>query len=113
MRITVIGASAGVGLELVNQLLERGHTVITLSRHVETIPDHPEIEKIRGSSLNADDVAKVTDSAEVILVTIGTGMSTKATGLYPGSAAAILKALEKSTTRPPLIVLTGFGAGDS
>jgi len=113
MRITVIGASAGVGLELVNQLLERGHSVMTLSRHVETIPNHPGIEKIRGSSLNADDVAKATDSAEVILVTIGTGMSTKATGLYPGSAAAILKALERSTTKPPLIVLTGFGAGDS
>jgi len=113
MRITVIGASAGVGLELVNQLLERGHSVMTLSRHVETIPDHHGIKKIRGSSLNADDVAKATDGAEVILVTIGTGMSTKATGLYPGSAAAILKALERSTSKPPLIVLTGFGAGDS
>jgi putative NADH-flavin reductase len=113
MRITVIGASAGVGLELVHQLLDRGHTVTTLSRSVETIPDHPGIKKVRGSSLNEDDVAKAIDCAEAILVTLGTGMSTKATGLYPGSAAAILKALERSTTRPPLIVLTGFGAGDS
>ena len=113
MRIAVIGASAGVGLELVHQLLERGHSVRTLSRSVETIPDHPRIKTVRGSSLNEADVAKAIDSAEAILVTLGTGKSTKATGLYSGSAAAILNALKSSTTKPPLIVLTGFGAGDS
>ena len=113
MKLIVIGASAGVGLELVQQLLERGHAVTTLSRRVETLPDHPQIQKIRGSSLNADDVVKAIDRADAICVTLGTGISTKATGLYPQSAGAILKALEGTATQPPLIVLTGFGAGDS
>jgi len=113
MKTTVIGASAGVGLELVNQLLDHGHFVTTLSRRIDSIPDHPNINKVRGSSLIADDVAKAIDGAEVILVTLGTGMSTKATGLYPKSATAILNALECAATKPPLIVLTGFGAGDS
>ncbi|MBC7837945.1 MAG: NAD(P)H-binding protein [Nitrospiraceae bacterium] len=113
MRIAVIGASAGVGLELVDQLLDRGHSVITLSRSIETIPDHPNIKKIRGSSLNQDDIAKAINNAEAVLVTLGTGMSTKATGLYPGSASAILSALQQLPAKPLLIGLTGFGAGDS
>jgi len=113
MKTTVIGASAGVGLELVNQLVERGHQVTTLSRSVESIADHPAIHKIRGSSLNADDVARAIDGAEVVLVTLGTGMSSKATGLYPKSATAILQALRATKAQAPLIVLTGFGAGDS
>ncbi len=113
MKLAVIGASAGVGLELVLQLVERGHFVTTLSRSVEAIPDHANIRKIRGSSLNDADVSQAIDGAEAILVTLGTGMSTKATGLYPGSANAILRALEKAAGKPLLIVLTGFGAGDS
>jgi len=113
MRITVIGGSAGVGLELVHQLLERGHFVTTLSRRTETIPNHSNIRKVQGSSLNEHDVAQAIEFAEAVLVTLGTGMSTKATGLYPKSAIAILNALNKLTTKPLLIVLTGFGAGDS
>ena len=113
MKLAVIGASAGVGLELVLQLLERGHSVTTLSRGIEAIPDHPNIRKVRGSALSDLDVSKVIDGAEAVLVTLGTGMSTKAIGLYPGSAAAVLRALERTDGKPPLIVLTGFGAGDS
>ena len=113
MKLAVIGASAGVGLELVLQLVERGHFVTTLSRSVEAIPEHPNIRKIRGSSLNESDIGEAIDGAEAILVTLGTGMSTKTTGLYPNSANAILRALAKTEGKPPLIVLTGFGAGDS
>ncbi len=113
MKLAVIGASAGVGLELVLQLVERAHFVTTLSRSVEAIPNHANIRKIRGSSLNEADVSQAIGGAEAILVTLGTGTSTQATGLYPGSANAILRALEKAAGKPPLIVLTGFGAGDS
>ena len=113
MNITVIGASAGVGLELVKQLLERGHSVVTLSRSIETIPDHANIGKIGGSALNADDIMQAIEGAEAVLVTLGTGMNTKATGLYPAFGKAMLKALDGATSKPPLIVLTGFGAGDS
>ena len=113
MKLAVIGASAGVGLELVLQLVERGHFVTTLSRSVEAIPEHPNIRKIRGCSLNESVIGEAIDGAEAILVTLGTGMSTKTTGLYPNSANAILRALAKTEGKPPLIVLTGFGAGDS
>lgn len=113
MKFTVIGASAGIGLETVKELCARGHAVTTLSRSVASIPQDAHITRIQGSALNADDVAKAIEGAQAILVTLGTGTDTKATGLYPKAASVLLQALKAGAARPPLIVLTGFGAGDS
>ena len=113
MKFAVIGASAGVGLELVKQLVEQGHFVNTLSRSVETIPDDALIHKIAGSALNEQDVLRAIDGVDAILVTLGTGTSRKATGLYIQAPQVLLKAIQASGQQPPLIVLTGFGAGDS
>ena len=113
MKFAVIGASAGVGLELVKQLLDHGHTVNTLSRSIGTIPEHERVHKIVGSALNEADIAQAIDGVDAILVTLGLGMSLKATGLFMQSGKAILNAIKATGAQPPLIVLTGFGAGDS
>ena len=113
MNIAVIGASAGVGLEVVKQLVEAGDFVTTLSRHVKSIPNSPNVRKIKGSALNENDISQAIEGAEAIIIALGTGMSTKATGLYPQASHTLLRVLEKSEKKPPLIVLTGFGAGDS
>lgn len=113
MKFAVIGASAGVGLELVKQLLEHGHSVNTLSRSVATIPNHERVTKIAGSALNEADIAQTIEGVDAVLVTLGLGKSLKATGLFINSGKAVLNAIHASGTQPPLIVLTGFGAGDS
>lgn len=113
LRITIIGASAGVGLEATRQALERGHQVTTLSRRIEPLPAHANLTKVQGSSTNAQDVKTALNGADAVLVTIGTGSSTKATTLCADSARTILPALKGAASPTPLIVLTGFGAGDS
>lgn len=113
MRIAVIGASAGVGLEVVKQLIEAGDSVATLSRRTDTIPDSPLVTKVQGSALSESDVLRTIEGADAVLVALGTGMSTKTTGLYPMASQALLKALANSPNKPPVIVLTGFGAGNS
>lgn len=113
MKITVMGASAGVGLAVVRRALERGHEVTTLSRRLETLPDHPKLDRVRGSSTNAQDVRQAVQGAQVILVTLGTGNNTRPTTLYSDSARVLLETLRDLGASPPLIVLTGFGAGDS
>lgn len=113
MKFAVIGASAGVGLEVVKQLIEEGDSVTTLSRRTDSIPDSPHVTKIQGSALNETDVLRTIEGADAVLVTLGTGMSTKATGLYPNASKALLKVLANSPNKPPIIVLTGFGAGNS
>lgn len=113
MKVAVIGASAGIGLEVVKLALQRGHQVTTLSRTVASLPDHPALRKVQGSSTVAADLRQAVDGADAVLVTLGTGKSSKATTLYTDSARMLLQVLAETGSRPPLIVLTGFGAGDS
>lgn len=113
MKIAVIGASAGIGLEVIRHALQRGHEVSSLSRSVATLPDDPRLHVVRGSSTKPDDVKRAIDGAEAILVTLGTGKSTKDTTLFTDSARVLLQVLKDTGATPPLIVLTGFGAGDS
>ena len=113
MKLSVIGASAGVGLETVREALRRGHAVTTLSRSVASLPDDPALAKVTGSSTDPAAVAQAIEGADAILVTLGTGKSSKPTTLYTDSARVLLDVLAHGDRRPPLIVLTGFGAGDS
>ncbi len=113
MKIAILGASAGVGLETVNQALARGHQVTTLSRRVESLPEHPALTKVQGSSLVADDVRQAIAGADAILVTLGTGSNTQPTTLYTDSAKVLLQVLGETGATPPVIVVTGFGAGAS
>jgi putative NADH-flavin reductase len=113
MKITVIGASAGIGLEVVRHALHRGHEVTSLSRHTGTLPDDQRLHVVQGSSTKPEDVKRAIQGAEAILVTLGTGKSTKDTTLFTDSARVLLQVLKDTGATPPLIVLTGFGAGDS
>jgi putative NADH-flavin reductase len=48
MNITVIGASAGIGLETVKRALERNHNVTTLSRFVQTFFALEQVTRAKG-----------------------------------------------------------------
>lgn len=113
MHIAIIGASAGVGLACVERALDRGHQVSALSRSTAHYPQHPNLSIIKGSATNVDDLQKATKSAEAVLVTLGTGKSTKATTLYTDTAKALIQLQQITNTQIPFIILTGFGAGES
>ncbi len=113
MKISIIGASAGVGLETTHRALQQGHQVTTLSRSIDTLPQNPMLTKVQGSSTNPKDMEAALSGAEVILITLGTGSSIKATTLFSESARVLIQVQQKIGSKVPLIVLTGFGAGES
>lgn len=113
MKIAIIGASAGVGLACVRRALELGHEVVTLSRRSPPLPDDPGLRRLQGSATVPEDVQAAIRDAEAVLVTLGTGTRTKATTLCSDAARVLLQALREGGAKVPLIVLTGFGAGDS
>lgn len=113
MNITIIGASAGVGLHAVNSALEQGHTVAALSRSTEAYPQHPNLKIVKGSATHPDDLKTAIANADAVLVTLGTGMSTKPTTLYTQAAKALIQLQQDTGTKIPFIILTGFGAGES
>lgn len=112
MKIAIIGASAGIGLEATRIALQRGHEVTTLSRRIVLLPDHANLQRVQGSATNPSDVRPAVEGAEAILVTLGV-KSPFPTRLFSDSAHILLRALRETHTSATLIVLTGFGAGDS
>ena len=112
MKITVIGASAGVGLHATRLALEKGHHVTALSRRSVPLPDHAKLKRVQGTATNTHDVRAAVEGADAILVTIGV-KSPFATTLFSDSARTLLRVLQDSGSSATLLVLTGFGAGDS
>ena len=112
MKIAIIGASAGIGLQTTRRALEKGHEVATLSRRVVPIPDHARLRRVQGSATNLNDVRATVEGAEGIMVTIGT-KSPFATTMFSDSSRILLQTIRELGSSPVLIVLTGFGAGDS
>jgi putative NADH-flavin reductase len=112
MKIAVIGASAGIGLETTRLALDRGHEVTTLSRRTVPLPDHAKLKRVQGSATNPRDVQDAVKGADAILMTLGV-KSPFATTLFSDSSRILLKVLQEKNASPTIIVLTGFGAGDS
>src|SRR5690349_24750585 len=95
MKITIIGASAGIGLQCSRLALEKGHEVATLSRRAVSLPDHPKLKKVQGSATNPHDVRAAVDGAEAVLVTLGV-KSPLATTLFSDSARLLLQVLQET-----------------
>jgi putative NADH-flavin reductase len=112
MKIAIMGASAGIGLQTTRLALERGHDVTTLSRRVVPHPDHAKLNRVQNSATNPSDVRAAVVGTDAILVTLGV-KSPFATTLFSDSARILLQVLKEKGSSPTLIVLTGFGAGDS
>ncbi|KLT64700.1 NAD(P)-dependent oxidoreductase [Pedobacter sp. BMA] len=112
MNITIIGASAGIGLATLQQALEKGHHVTALSTRTESIPDHPHLTKVNGSATSVNDLTKVMKGADGVMMTIGT-KNKKPNTLFSDTASALVEAGKILDFKSPILVITGFGAGES
>lgn len=113
MNITIIGASSGLGLETVKRALERNHQVITLSRSEVQLPEHPNLIKLKGDATKKEDVVRSISGTDALIVTLGTRQIRKPTTLYSDFARLLLEIHKAKKLSIPVIVLTGFGAGNS
>lgn len=113
MKITIIGASAGVGLETVKRALDRSHNVTTLSRSEINLPSNINLMTLKGNATNKDDLKKSIEKADAVIVALGTGKSMKPTTLYSDFSKLLVEVQSEINTQIPFIVLTGFGAGES
>ncbi len=116
MRLTIIGASRGIGRKALEYALERGHSVRALARSADSIPiDHDQLEKIAGSALSPEDVAQAIDGAEAVILCIGAPRDLrilKPTTLFSDAAKVLIPAMQTAGIQR-LLAVTGFGAGDS
>ena len=63
-RVLVTGGSGFVGANLVTELLDRGHDVVSFDRVPSPLPEHPRLRTLVGDITDADDVAKAIGTAQ-------------------------------------------------
>ncbi len=113
MKIAVIGASRGIGLEVVKQALERGHEVTALLRDPAKLElEHPRLHKIRGDVGKPADVRAALSGQDAVCTCVGVNPTRKPVELFSRGARNVLAALQDAPATK-FIAVTGIGAGDS
>ena len=115
MRVLIIGASKGIGLETTRQALDAGHKVRALARSATTIAiSNPSLEKMRGDALKTEDVEMALVGVDVVIQTLGVGLGDlfRPVHLFSDATRALIQAMRIQGVKR-LICVTGFGAGDS
>ena len=113
MNITIIGASAGIGLEAVKRGLDRNHSITTLSRSNIEIEEKKSLKVILGDATNKADLLSSIQNADAIIVTLGTSKNMNATTLFSDFAQLMVEIHKENKIDIPIIFVTGFGAGES
>jgi len=113
MKILVIGASRGIGLETVKAALERGHEVTALLRDPAKLAlEHPGLRKLRGDVGSASDVAAALAGQDAVCTCVGISPTRKPVEIFSRGARNVLAALE-GAPGTKLVCVTGVGAGES
>jgi putative NADH-flavin reductase len=113
MNITIIGASAGIGLETVKRGLDRNHSITTLSRSDIEIEEKKSLKVILGDATNKADLLSSIQNADALIITLGTGKNMNATSLFSDFAQLMVEIHKENKIDIPFIFVTGFGAGES
>lgn len=113
MKITIIGASAGIGLETVKRGLNRNHSITTLSRSEIEIEEKKSLNMMLGDATIKSDLLNSIQNAEALIITLGTGKNMKSTTLFSDFAKLIVEINTDNKIDVPIIFVTGFGAGES
>ena len=117
MKLLVIGASRGIGLEVVKQALSRGHEVRAFAQSAEAIRlSNTRLEKRNGNALKVSDISSAMAGVDAVILTLGVragpGMVLGPVDLFSRATEIVIDAMKKARVRR-LICVTGFGAGDS
>lgn len=117
MKITVFGATGGVGLAFIDQAIAQGHTLKCLVRSPDKLPEsiRSKCELIQGDVYNSDDVAKSFDSdTEACLITLGSRPGQKqGADVCSQGTKVILDVMKQKNLDPKTVVVSSLGVGDS
>lgn len=116
-KILVIGGSQGIGRETVKIALEEGFAVKAFARTPEVIGiAHENLELVAGDATDASAVAAALEGCDAVISALGIPKSVPAlarpTTVFSDATAALLPAM-KAAGITRLLVVTGFGAGES
>jgi putative NADH-flavin reductase len=110
VRLTIFGASGQTGLCLVEQALALGHSVTAFVRNPASIAmRHANLDVVVGDVGNADDVARVINGQDVVLLALGVKMGVP-DQVCTIATANVVPAMQEFGVRR-LINIGGMGTG--
>lgn len=115
MRVLIVGASKGIGLETTRQALDAGYHVRALARSAAGMAlSDPKLERVRGDALKSGDVEAALIGVDVAIQTLGVGLGEmfRPVHLFSDATRVLIAAMRTQGVKR-LICVTGFGAGDS
>lgn len=113
MNILIVGATRGIGRELVVQALASGNSVTALARHPERlVAQHERLRKVRGDILEAESVSGAMAGQNAVCCAIGVRTPWEQPGVFSKGTQRLLHAMKSNAVRR-LVCVTGIGAGDS
>jgi len=111
VRITVIGATGGVGREVVVQALGHGHEVVAFSRSADTLDvEHERLTKIAGDVLSAGALDEAVRGSEAILFAVGGNPRQDGMNLYSDGIHNVITSMRKFAC-DRLVAVTAAGVG--
>lgn len=116
MKLTVIGASRGIGRKVVDYALERGHEVRAVARSADSMDIASDrFEAIAGDAADPELLSRAVSGADAVILTLGVPRDIRVlrpTTLFSSVTQALIPAMQDAGVRR-LLTVTGFGAGDS
>ena len=113
MNILIIGATRGIGFQLLDQALKAGHSITALVRNPQRVTkQHERLRVITGDILDPEAVQEATVGQEAVCITIGIGLTWKPVTVFSEGTRNVLEAMRRAGVQR-LICVTGIGAGDS
>ncbi len=110
MRVVLIGASGFVGSKILDELIDRGHSVKAIARRVDKIPPHAHTETEAIDIFKTDQLVNAINAADAVVSAYNAGWENP--DLYPDFLAGS-KAIEKAVQQAGVkhfIVIGGAGS---
>jgi putative NADH-flavin reductase len=113
MKLLLIGVTRGIGRQVLEQALVRGHVVTVLARHPQALAEARErLAVVPGDIREAEIVQQAAAGQEAVLVTIGIPPTWQQVTVFSEGTRNVLAAMTAHGVKR-LLVVTGIGAGDS
>lgn len=113
MNILIVGATRGVGRQLLEQALASGHAVTALARNPQRLATrHERLRILKGDILDSDSVAAAMAGQDAVCCTIGVRTPWEQPAVFSEGTRNLLQAMKQTGVRR-LLCVTGIGAGNS
>jgi len=100
MRLTVFGATGGIGRQLLAQAIAAGHDVTAVTRHPETFAlAHERLRVVAGDAMDAASVSAAIAGHDAVLSTLGVPFGKEPITLYSVGTGNIVRAMAEHGVR--------------